>query len=209
MSAWLALVALVAEVSVERLAILDTSGFALGVTGSSRLHGIHLSAIGTIGGLDRACLVAANAVIDLARTRLEPCATLPVDGGDYGRGIEIAAGAIAHLERVRIERVNDHALLAVDRADVTLSDAVIADVAPRACTTPECEAHPAGFGIGVYGAQLAVDQFTLERASSCGAHRAADATLVLNDGLVAENDATALNASELPVPQVVLPVELE
>ncbi len=296
-----------ASLELDRAAALDTAGFAMSVTGGARIRGGDLVVADTAEEVDRICLVAEHADIDLARMRFEGCAmggvllteqsdvalsdltltdsgessggpslgigafggsslrlrravierarvlgltahgaTSSIDGsdvrvsdvlplepsGEYGRGFEIAGGAHARLSRVRIERVLDHGVLAVDDAELELEDIAIVDVAPRACTTPECDAHPAGIGVGVYGARATLGHFGIERASLCAAHRAADATLSLREGLVAESpvglcvageaaideisrdvayrdNGANLNARELPVPEAAPPVELQ
>ncbi len=176
---------------------------------------------------------AHGAGTTLEGSDLHVAGVLPMGASsDFGRGIEIASRAVGRLVRTRVEDVHDHGVLAVDRGELTMSDVTIADVAPRACTTPECQAHPAGIGLAAYGASAIVDHFVLERASLCGAHRAADATLQLADGTIAENavglcvagdatiddisrdvsyrdNGTNLNARELPVPEAVPPVELQ
>ncbi len=219
---------------IDDLAIRDGGGttdeptVGLGIFGAATLE-LRRAAI------ERARLVAVS--VDGASTlvgsdlRIAEASPLQI-GRDYGRGIEVTTRAMVDMERVAIEGAYDHGLLAYDRADVALRQVAITDVRSRACDTDECAAHPAGIGVGAYGASVTLTRFSIARAALCAAHRAADATVMLREGEVAESlvglciagdaplegivedvafhdNGTNLNARELPVPQAAPPVELE
>ncbi len=151
--------------------------------------------------------------------------------GDYGRGLEASYEASMQLARVSIEDAFDHAVLSYRGTSLALEDVTIDRVMARACTSDECARHPAGIGVAAYDGSASLQRFAIRGAALCAAHRAADATLQLAHGVVADSaigvciagdlDVDALtndveytgngenlNARELPVPVVLGPEEL-
>ncbi len=177
-----------AQVDLSSLVVEDTGvgaerSVAIQLTGGARL------------GLDRARIERSRTIaIAVAGqgTRVHGADVairdvLPSErDGQYGRAIDVAGSAELDLERVHIERVHDHGVLASGGGMITLRDLVIDSVEPRACTADDCVRHPAGIGIAVHAASLDLARIDVRHAALCGIHVGDDATITLREGRIAD-----------------------
>ncbi len=241
------------ELERVRAASWTTAAIALDEASRGTLADATLEDIGAsaarsvaVGVNDGSSLVLTRATIDRAHTMgiaISRNSTLSASDvilrdvipsasdGEYGRGIEVADGASIELDRARLERTHDYAILVGNAASATMRDVVIDGIAPRACMAGDCVEHPGGIGVGAYGGTLDLERFALRGATLCGVHFAPSATVSLRNGrvesnaigvcvegdaassglgsdLVYEGNGTNLDTVQLPVPVPLTPIEV-
>jgi len=150
--------------------------------------------------------------------------------GQFGRGVQAQQAATVTVERGRIERTREVAVLSGQDSELTMIDAVVSGILPRDCASTTCEGFEAGHGLGAYlSGRLAMERFAIEDAASCGLQVADTSTMNLRDGIVRrtlvgaciqsdaqdlaalsqnvayEDNGVNLQATELPIPDITPP----
>jgi hypothetical protein len=90
--------------------------------------------------------------------------------GRFGRGLEVALGAQATVERLSVERTRELGIGAfAEGTTLRATQVLVEDTAVMDCAAGACAENPGGMGVGSYGgASLVLERFVLVRNVLCG-----------------------------------------
>jgi len=111
---------------------------------------------------------------------------------NFGRGLDVYAGATLAGARVVVEDSRDVALHTTGPGSrIAITGARVAGTLFQDCAATTCTGDPAGHGAGAYdGAELILEDFTIHGSAFCGSH-VAGGRLVLRQGTVSGNEIGA------------------
>ncbi len=140
----------------------------------------------SLTGVRGDAILAAHDGTDVAFEDLAILDSAEQGDGLYGRAIEIQYGAHVAVQRSRIERATEIAVLAIgEGSDLSMSDVAILGTRARSCAESGCSTAPGGIAVGVTSAARgALSGFLIDGAPLCGLQIAHDAELDVSDGVV-------------------------